>query len=199
MTKRRIGVAAIAILVMGVGAWALGMFHRVDPQVAELEQMRTQMFANRDVPQAERRQQFGEMRQRMESLTEEQRRQFWENGREQFMQFAEQRMDEFFALSPEDQQKRLDEIIDRMLERRKEREQNPQADGNRRGGGGRQGWQNMTDAQRDAARKQRLDRTSPELRAGFSEFRRMMNDRLEARGLPPDQFGGGFRGMGRGA
>ena len=118
------------------------------------------------------------------------------------MQFAQQRMDEFFALSPADQQKRLDEMIDRMLDRRKQREQNPpsgqngQAD---RRGSGRQGWQNMTDAQRDTARKQRLDRTTPKMRAQFTEFRRMMNERMEQRGLSSDQLGGFRGGWGRGA
>lgn len=199
MTKRRVGIAVAMLLIAVGGAWALGMFHRIDPQVAELEQMRTQMFANRDVPREERRQQFGELRQRMDNLSEEQRREFWESGREQFRQFAEQRMDEFFALSREDQQKRMDEMIDRMLERRQEREQNPQAGGERRGGDRRQRWQNMTEAQRDAASKQRLDRTNPKMRAQFSEFRRMMQERMEARGLPPMQGGGGgFRGWGRG-
>jgi len=198
MTKRRVAIATIVMLVIGVGgAWALGMFHRVDPKVAELEQMRTQMFANREMPREERRQQFGEFRQRMDSLSEDQRRQVWESGREQFQQFAAQRMDEFFALSREDQQKRLDEISDRMLERRKEREQNAQA-GNNRGGNRGQRWQSMTDAQRDAARKQRLDRTTPEMRASFSEFRRMMNERMEARGISPDQVGGFRGGWGRG-
>lgn len=193
MNKRRITVAAIAALLLAVGgAWALGMFHRTDPQVAELQEMRSQLFADREVPREERRQQFSEFRQRLDNLSEEQRQQFWQSGRGEWMRRVEERMDEFFALAPEEQQQRLDEIIDRMIERRESRDQNPRPEG-RRGGRGWGGWQNMTDAQRDARRKQRLDRTTPKMRAQFTEFRRMMNDRLEERGLSPDQVGG-FRG-----
>jgi hypothetical protein len=192
-------VATIALLLAVSAAWALGMFHRTDPQVAELQQMRDEMFAERDVPREERRQQFNEFRQRMDNLSEEQRQQLWQSGREEWTRRIEERMDEFFALAPEEQQQRLDEIIDRMVERRQQREQNPGGDGRR--GGGRGDWQNMSDAQRDARRKQRLDQTSPKMRAQFTEFRRMMEDRMEERGLSSSDFGGprGFRGWGRGA
>jgi hypothetical protein len=198
MNKKRITLAVTAILLVMVGAaWALGMFHRTDPQVAELQQMRDQLFANRDVPREQRGQQFTEFRQKLESLSEDQRREVWESGQQQFMQMAQKRMDEFFALSHEEQQKRLDEIIDRMVARQKERAQNPQAD--RGPGGGRGGWQNMTEAQREQRSKERLDRTTPKMRAQFSQFRQMLNDRMAARGIPQDQMGGGFRGAwGRG-
>jgi len=56
----------------------------------------------------------------------------------------------------------------------------------------------MTDAQRDQRRKERLDRTSPKMRAQFTEFRRRMDDRMKERGLPPIQGGPGRGGPWRG-
>jgi len=96
------------------------------------------------------------------------------------------------------QRDRLDEIIDRMVQRQHERQQNPTA-GRNRGGGGR----NLTDAQRDARSKQRLDRVDPKMRAQFTEFRKRLDDRMRQRGLPPGEGRGpgrgGWGGFGRGA
>ena len=71
-------------------------------------------------------------------------------------------MDEFFKLPPDEQQQRLDQMIDRMLARQKERRQNPNAN---QGGRGRGGGRNLTDAQRDQRSKERIDRTDPKMRA----------------------------------
>ena len=56
----------------------------------------------------------------------------------------------------------------------------------------------MTDAQRDQRRKERLDRTSPKMRAEFTEFGRRLNDRMKQRGLPPMEDGPGRGGFGGG-
>ena len=107
-------------------------------------------------------------------------------------------MDEFFALARPEQQKRLDDIIDRMVQRSKERSQNPgRADRNVRGGQDR--GRNSTEAQRDAWRKQRLDRSSPKERAQWGAFRQRLQERLEQRGINanslPGRGGHGWRGM----
>jgi len=107
------------------------------------------------------------------------------------MQRMEERMDQFFALSPEEQQDALDEQIDRMERWRQRREQgngNREQSGRGRGGPdrGRRG-----DGPRDPNewRRRMLDSTSPELRAKFTEFSRLMSDRRKERGLPPGGFG----------
>ena len=189
MDQRRVTIATVMILVTVFGsAWALGFFRGTDPAVAELQQLRDQMFVNRDLPEAERRAAWENFRQRMDNLTDEQRDALRRDGRERFQQFAQLRMDEFFMLSPAEQQARLDEILDRMQERQRERGQNPNA-GNRGNRGGR--GRNLTDAQRDERRKRRLDRVDPKMRAQFSQFRRMLDDRAQQRGLPPLQGRGG--------
>jgi hypothetical protein len=193
MDKRKLTIGAMMLGALVLAAWAFGFIGGTDPVVAEMQQLRDQMF---QLPESERRAQWEQFRERMDSLTDDQRRALREGGREQWQQMAQRRMDEFFALPPAEQDKRLDEMIDRMMERRREREQNPNAG---RGGRGDRGA-NLSDAQREQRRKERLDRTSPKMRAQFTEFRDRMNDRLEERGLPPMEGGrgGGFRGWGRG-
>jgi hypothetical protein len=195
MDKRKVTVAATVLLAVVAAAWAFGLFGGADPVVAEMQQLRDEMFANRDMSEADRRAQWNAYRQRMDGLTDAQRDALREGGRERWQQFGQQRMDEFFALAPAEQTKKLDEFINRMLERQK----NPNA--NRgpgdRGGGGDRG-RNMTDAQRDQRRKERLDRTSPKMRAQFTEFRRRMDDRMKERGLPPMEGGPGRGGPWRG-
>jgi hypothetical protein len=191
MNTRKIIYAASGLLILLAAAWMFGLFGGTDPVVAEMQQLRDQM---RDLPEAQRRAQWDAYRQRMETLTEEQRNAL-RGDRGQWQQFAQQRMDEFFQLPPDAQRQRLDEMIDRMEQRRKERAQNPNANRGNRGGDRNR---NLTDAQRDQRRKERLDRTSPKMRAQFTEFGRRMNDRRAERGLPPVEGRGGRGGPWRG-
>jgi hypothetical protein len=193
MNKRKIAIGALSILVLAAAAWACSLFDGTDPAVAELQQMGDQMW-NRDLPDAQRDQLRDDFRQRMSSLSDDQRRAFFDANRGQWMQRVQQRMDEFFALAPADQQKRLDEILNQMQQRRLNRPNDGARDG-RRDGRGRGDWANMTEAQRDERAKRRLDRTSPKLRAQFSEFRRRLDERSKERGMG-EVPGWGFRGGG---
>jgi hypothetical protein len=198
MDKRKFTISATLFLVALGAAWAFGFIGGGDPVVAEMQQLRDQMFTNRDLPDDQRRAQWQEFRQRMDGLTDDQRRAFREGGREQWQQMAQQRMDEFFALPPAQQRERLDDIIDRMQERQRDRAQNGnQANRGDRGGRGDRGA-NLSDSQREQRRKERLDRTSPKMRAQASEFRDRLDDRMKERGLPPieGRGPGGFGGRG---
>lgn len=187
MNKRTMTRSSIVILLViaGIG-WA---YFRTDPAVVEMQQLRDEMMNNRDLPEAERRAQWDNFRQRMDSLSEEQRRAVWESGRDRFERFGRQRMDEFFQLPKAEQQKRLDEMIDRMQAR--------QNNGGGRGGpgGGPGGWggRNMTEAQRDQRRKEMISRTDPKMRAQFDQFRQMLGDRMKERGIQGSP-GGPWRG-----
>jgi len=189
MNKRGAVISSvILLLVIAAAAWA---YFRTDPVVAEMQMLQDQLFANRDLPEAERRAHWDNFRQRMDGLTDAQRSDLRSAGRDRWEQFAQQRMDQFFQLSPADQRKQLDEMIDRMENR--DRTPNPNAGRGGRGGGGR----NLSDAQRAQRGKERLDRTSPKMRAQFTEFRRLLNDRRAERGLPPSEGrpgGGRWRG-----
>jgi hypothetical protein len=211
MNKQNAIIGGVVVLVLAVGAaWALGFFRGTDPAVAELQQMRDAMFANRDLSPDDRREQWQGFRQKLDSLTDQQRQAFRESSRDGWQRFGQQRMNEFFALSPAEQQKRLDQIIDRMIEW--QNQPRPNLSGGRgdasgrvgwRGdGGGRGGWRNMTDEQRDQRRKEMIARTDPKMRAQFDQFRHMLDDRRKDRGLPPMEgrppWRGGFPGGGRG-
>jgi hypothetical protein len=189
MDKRKLSIAATGILIIIAAAWMFGLFGGTDPVVAEMQQLREQM---QNLPEGERRAAWDNYRQRMEGLTDAQR-QALRGDRNQWQQFAQQRMDEFFQLPPDQQRQRLDDMIDRMEQRNKERAQNPNA--NRGGRGGDRG-RNLTEAQRDQRRKERLDRTNPKMRAQFTEFGRRLNDRRSERGLPPIEGGRGGGGGG---
>jgi hypothetical protein len=195
--KMRVTLCTALVLLLAIaGAWAFGFIGGADPVVAELQQMRDQLFASRNLPEAQRDELRGQFRQRLEALSESQRRAVFESSREQWRQREQQRMDEFFAMSRAEQQKRLDESINRMLQRSGGQNQNA-ATGNREGRGGLGGdrGRGMTNAQREARAKQRLDRSTPKERAQRAEYRRRLQERLQQRGLNPQQFAGGRRGI----
>lgn len=196
MNARNAVIGVVVLLLAVVAAWAFGFFGGTDPEVAELQQMRDQVFASDPLPEAQRDQLRDQFRQRVSSLTDDQRRALFAGGREQWRQREQQRMDAFFALSRADQQKQLDDSINRMLQRRNEQNQNPSA-GNRDGrgerGNGGGGGRNMTPAQRESRAKQRLDNSTPKERAQRAEYRRRMQERMQQRGIP-EQTGRGRRG-----
>jgi hypothetical protein len=103
-------------------------------------------------------------------------------------------------LSKAEQQKRLDEILNRIVQAKNSPQLNSTGQGNRGGNNNRGGGRNMTAAQREQRSKQRLDRTTPKMRAQFTEFRKQLDQRAQQRGIQlGDQRGGGFGGFPRGA
>jgi len=180
MDKRKILGAGLTVILFLGAAWAFGFFNGLDSEVAELKAMRDDGFSRMgQMTDEERRAHFMSLRERAEQLSPEQRRQVFEGGQ----QFFAQRMNEFFAKSPAEQRKELDELIDRM----------EQWQGGNRGGRDGGNRPQLSQQQIDQRMKQGLDRTSPEMRARMEQFRTMLNQRRGERGLPPVQ--GGSRGM----
>lgn len=184
MKQHKLIVTVSMIAVLAIAAWALGLFDGADPAVAELQQMADQAFSQ-DLPENQQAQFRDQFRQRMDTLTPQQREDFFDTNRDRWMQRAEERLNDFFAMSPADQDKRLDEIIDRMSQPREGRQQNNGGNPGARPGDGRGpgNWGNMTEAQRDERAKRRLDHTSPKMRAQFTEFRKRLDDRAKERGI----------------
>ena len=174
--KWMVPLASVAVVLLLV-AWAGGVFepspYSEDPDVAELQRMREELVQRDERPDEQTRDDF---RQRIGNLSAEQRREFFTSGLPAgFTGMIERRMDEFFALPPEEQQKKLDAEIDRMEQWRGQ-------------GGGGPPWArggDMTEQQRDEMRKRMLDNTTPELRSKFERRMRMINDRRQERGLEP--------------
>jgi hypothetical protein len=193
MGNRKWTIGIAVLLLSAIGAWAFGLFGGTDPAVAELQQMAQQAFDS-NLPEAQQDQLRDQFRQRMQSLTPQQRDAFFDANRDQWMYRAEERMNEFFTLPRQQQQQRLDEILNRVAQRQNQPRQPRQADrGDRGDRGGRGGWQNMTEAQREERSKRRLDQTSPKMRAQFSEFRKRLAERAKERGMPEPSGRWGFR------
>jgi hypothetical protein len=189
-----------------------------DPQVAELQRMQKSFAATPDKRPNEA--QRNEMGEKIRELSDEQRREFFESGRDAMREMMENRMKKFFTLSPEDQKKQLDEDIDRMEKARKEGRGGPWGGGGQRGEGDRRGGRdgdaknsqtNAGNAKKEEAkqeggrgprdsspqgrtarRKQMLSHTTPEQRAMRAEYRARMDTRMRERGLqPPSSRWGG--------
>jgi hypothetical protein len=198
MNKRKAMIGGVVVLLLGCAAWAFGFFHRTDPAIAELQQLGSQAF-DRNVPDAQRQQMRDEFRQKMDSLSDDQRRAFFEASRGQWEARAQQRMDEYFKLPKADQQKQLDDILNRIVKARNSQQQ--QGNANQQNQNGRRGGRNMNEAQREERSKSRLDRSTPKMRAQMTEFRKQLETRAQQRGInlgDPGRGGWGY-GPGRGS
>ncbi|MGI9427884.1 MAG: hypothetical protein ACR2NM_04455 [Bythopirellula sp.] len=191
--KHAVAAGLILALLAGVG-WAL--FSGEDQAVIEAKQQRNELFEKIDTLSPEqRRAEFDALRESAQNLSEDQRRELRRGGR----QFMMQRVDRLLAMSAAERNQELDRMIDRMEERRQNRDA---GDGGPRGDRGG----DMSPAERDQRRKQRLDRTSPQMRAKMDQMKDLMNQRREERGLEPlpgggpprGKFGGGPGGRGGG-
>jgi hypothetical protein len=205
MNKRRLLIGSVVVILLAGAAWAFGFFDRTDPAIAQLQQIGEQMW-DRNLSDAQRDQLRGQFRQSLDSMSESQRRAFFDSNRERWSGRMNQRMDEYFTLPKAEQQKRLDEILNRIVQSRNSRQQqsgnaNGSVNGGRRGDNNRgDRGRNMTDAQREERSKRRLDRSSPKQRAQFAEFRKQLDQRAAQRGIKLDDQGGrgGFGGGPRG-
>jgi hypothetical protein len=184
MNKKRTALGAVGILlVLLASAWGLGWFDGEDPVVAELIKLRDEGM-KQPPPPAEAESRREEFRDRMEGLSEDQRRDFFEQSMPIMMKMFEKRMDEFFVLSPEEQQKKIDEQLDAFRDRQGA---DPQGGGPRGGPFG--GGQAPNPEQFDQMRKRMLDVMSPSQRAKMGTYMKMFAQRAEERGLDPGPFG----------
>ena len=190
---KKIAIATILFLLIAAAAYA--MYSGEDPGVARIEALRQQMDGATD---EQRRELFQQMRQEYEQLPEATRDQLREE-REARRELEEgKRMAEFFAKTPQEQQKALDESIKREEQWRKEREKRRAEGGGRgrggpgggpggggagggRGFGGNRGRNSSDDP--NARRKSYLDNSSPQSRAMRSEYSRMRDQRRQQLGL----------------
>jgi hypothetical protein len=189
----------LVLLFSGLGAWA--MTSGEDPQVAKVQALRAQL---ENAPEEQRRELWGQMREEMRKLPEETREALFEDRRKEWEARESKQMTEFFSKPRAEQialiDKQIDESEKRRLDRERRRAQGGQVNGPGRGGpggpgggrggfggggGGGRGGRGATDpvARMDRT-KSYLDKTTPESRAQRSEYRRMMDERRQARGLP---------------
>lgn len=190
-------LAAVAVLLLVGGvAWAL-RGDGVDPAIAALESQRAKAFSD-TATDADR----DAFREQIRALSDDQRQQFFQRSRPEMQARMTERMNALFALPPEQIQREARQRAADVVAARKQRENRPD-DG--RGGPPWGGGDQMTEAQRDQRRKERLDYIDPSARGQMSEFRRLVDSELKAMGQEPlsgrdmrAMMGGGRGGRGRG-
>jgi hypothetical protein len=198
--------ALVALLVAWLGGW---IRFSTDPRVAEILTLQEQARVR-----FEQRGEAGgaptmadataaatammEIRQKTEALPEHLRRQVEQNGSSMFRSAFRARIDRYFSLPPEQRQAELDRQIAEEEMWRKAFEAG-RAMMNAVGAGGQQGqqgqtqaastssnppWASRTEDERNRWRKGMVDRTTPQERARYTEWRRARDARREQLGLP---------------
>jgi len=205
------GLAAVAVLALLV-AWLAGWIRfTTDPRVTEiiaLQEQARERFGQGSGPSnladaAAMATSMMEIRQKMEALPEHLRPQAEQAGRSMFQSAFRARIDSYFALPPEQRQAEIDRQIDQEEMMRKAFEAGRTV-ANALGGGGAQSGGasagssaqpaanpppggpggSRSEEERNRWRKSMIDRTTPQERARFTEWRRAMDARREQRGLP---------------
>jgi hypothetical protein len=186
--RKRIIISTIVLIVTGVGAaWVFGWF-RGDQIPAEIHQMQAKL-ADPNLKDADRQSMMQQMRSKMESLSPDARRAVWDGNREMFEKRMSSHVGQLLAMSLADRNKALDADIDRM---EKARAQMQNAQSSQQKGPPRQArTTNLSDDQRVDRLRNRLDRSTPEMRATRTAYMQMINDRRQQRGLPPMTGRGG--------
>jgi hypothetical protein len=200
-------LAILAIVALFV-AWLMGwLTFATDPRVAEIltmqEEARAAFTANGGPTTiAEAGAAFAAMRRirdKVEALPENLRPQVERSGGSMFRNAMRARIDSYFATPPAERQATLDRHIDQEEMLRKASDlARAVTGGGRDGNGGREGSGERgdrsapgggsnpprTDESRSNWRKRIIDRTTPEQRARYVEYRRAVEQRRGERGLP---------------
>jgi len=200
--KRQVLLALLLLLVIyGVA----GAF-RSNP-VDEVRQLRAQMTNKDNELSPEERKELGKkIRDQLKELTPDQRREFMKDRQKE----KSADLTRFFELTPEEQRQELDKKIDQMITRINKRSQDGSGNGGLGGGGpggfgqgppgangdnpggpmaDGPGFKKLSPEEREERRQNRLDFTTPDFRAQMYQFRQMMNDRLNDRGVQLPAFG----------
>jgi hypothetical protein len=199
MTSRRKRFLTMGlILFLGWMIILIVQSSRASANMRKMKQLQSELFAkDTKISPEERKQKFDQLREVSKNLTTQQRQQLRNEGQKR----QEDELRRYSQLSPKDKVNYLDQRINQMETMRKQNQGNngPQAKGNGPSGangppgakgpsngfGGRTGGGSTKSAEeREKARKQRLDNTTPELRALRNQFRQDMEKRRQQRGLP---------------
>jgi hypothetical protein len=189
--KKKWLVATAVLLLLGLAAaWLCWP----DP----LAQAKQKLEAIGRLPPEKRRDAF---REALKDLSRDQRRRLFSDQREKWRQRRNEELKKYFAMSPADKTKYLDDFIDRMEERRKRfeeerkrREAERQKDNdNSSANGGSGSWRRLSPEERERRMKQRLDNSTADERAMRYQFRKDMQSRMQQRGISGGGWGWGGR------
>lgn len=193
-------LTTISVVAVGGAGW--GLMHRQSaagtPVPAEFSVESLKAQAKDDPGKM-----MGQLRETMqrEDLTEEQRRQIGENMRKVWEDTMQERVDEYYsATSDEERRAILDRQIDEFEQRRKEW-QARQAEAEKKNGsnaGPPPGFAGRPGAVSREERKERAESRNPDQTARQMAYFAAMRQRMNERGIKPPSFGrGGPGGAGR--
>lgn len=204
----------LTVVVVAISAYFLlrPRDYSNDPQVVEIreiqEEARKRYLSNGGPStKAEARafvQSMEQVRKKMEGLPSDARRELYRGGGNVFYSSMRQRIDDYFNASPAERQRVLDQQIRqsdlmsnafseaRAARAAEESSENGSAREGQSSNGqsngqsnGRSSWANRPQGDRNEWFKDRiLDRTTPEQRAKYVEYRRAASERREELGLP---------------
>jgi uncharacterized protein YdcH (DUF465 family) len=176
--KRWFAAAALAIAV--AGWWLL----RPDPNLRRVQALRLELMSAeaKNLSKEARSEKWKELGATMKSLSPAQRQVLAQEGQKRYQ--AE--LERYAKLSPAEQKRHLDEQINRMESARKKMSQ---MKGKAPAGIAKKNTRPRSQEERERMRKQRLDQTTPELRALMDRYRRDMAARRQQLGLPAFGFG----------
>ena len=208
--KRWATALAFAVVAITISAYLLlrPRDYSNDPRVVEIREIQEEarkryLSGGGPSTQSEARafvQSMEQVRTKMEGLPSDVRRELYQNGGNVFYSSMRQRIDDYFNASPAQRQRVLDQQIRQsdlmnkaFSEARAARvAQESSGNGQQREGrletdnsSSRSSWASRSQGDRNEWFKNRiLDRTTPEQRAKFVEYRRAASERREELGLP---------------
>ena len=195
-------VLAVLLIVGLLVAWLGGWFRTpTDPRVAEIRQLQEEARATYAanggpstlVEATAAVAAMNAIREKVDALPEPLRRQVERSGGSMMRDMVRGQIDAYFAAPPDKRRAELDRQIDREEIMRKAFEAGSAlasaagAGGTSQGGGGAAAGgppRGNSQEDRNRWRKNIIDRTSPDDRARYTEYRRAMEQRREERGLP---------------
>jgi hypothetical protein len=179
--KKRVFVSGIAIILLGLGlAWLFGWFGG-SRAMAEVQELQTKL-ADPALKDGDRRALRDQLRAKMDALSPAARDAIRDANREKFQQRMSDHMAKILAMAGAEQTKALDEDIDRMEKLRAQRDAAAKTNTANRPAA-RGGYR--PDADLVNRVRNRLDRSTPQMRAQRDQYTRLVNQRRQQRGLPP--------------
>jgi hypothetical protein len=194
-TSKLIVVLFVGLLAAGASIWGLTASKQVEaqPAVQVPKEFTVDALRSASVEQG-----FDTFRKAIEreDLTEEQRRQIMENGREVMEQRMDERMNEYFSCPKEDRKRILDKHLDefeKLRQEREAREQERDKMSEEEREKERERWRKIREGRPEptqAERKARVESRSSDKSAQRMAYRQAMRDRMKERGIDLPRWGG---------
>src|SRR5262245_22750498 len=151
-----------------------------DRRLAEVKAMQQELFSKdaKKLSPEERKGKWEELRKATEKLSPAQKQELAKEGQDRF----EKELERYAKMSKKEQNDYLDKKIDSMKKGQKGPTFTPKG-GQAAAGFTQKSSQTMSSEERDRMKRQRLDRSTPEFRALMANYRKDLQNRMNARGI----------------